>query len=232
MREIQEFVLVRLHTGAWALGVILIILLLQDRLSDSIAVHEVTPRMVDEFVADQMQLRIWEVIKLFVFIPALIFWLLDRRKELRTAILVSNILLTFELTSSVILLALSLTTTVEQNVVPLIRDTIIVMGINILTFSLWYWWMDVPNLRERTGRENDPWDFLFPQRATTVPGYANWRPWYPDYLFLAIITTTAFGPADTLPLSWRAKLLMGLQVVLAFTILTVLAGRALSIVGS
>jgi hypothetical protein len=157
---------------------------------------------------------------------------LDRRKELRTAILLSNILLTFELCSSVLLLALSLTTTVEENVLPLIRDTIIVMGINILSFSLWYWWMDVPSLREHTGREKDPWDFLFPQRATQIPGYSSWIPWFADYLFLAIITTTAFGPADTLPLSWRAKLLMGLQVILAFTILTVLAGRALSVLGS
>ncbi len=232
MNNLRTFVSRRVHTGAWALLVILIVLILQNTLSDSIAIHELTPVVIDGIVADEVQYTVWQIIKLLVFIPALVFWILDRRKELRTAILLSNALLTFELISSVVLLVLSLAETQSRQDFALIRDTLIVMGINVLSFSLWYWWIDVPTMRDERAGGDERWDFLFPQRSNPLPGFADWHPWYLDYLFLAIITTTTFGPAETAPLSGRAKFLMGLQVVLAFTILTVLAGRALSLVGN
>ncbi|MBI4672696.1 MAG: hypothetical protein HY741_13640 [Chloroflexi bacterium] len=222
----------RAHVGAWALVVILVVLLLQNSLSDSIAISELTPSQIDRALSDELQYLGWQIIKLVVFVPAVLFWLLDRRKELRTALLLGNFLLTFELFSSVILLILTIGDTHRAQLATLIRDTVVVMVINILNFSLWYWLIDVPGMREKTGHERDRWDFMFPQRAAAIPGYEKWSPRFPDYLFLALVTTTTFGPADTYPISTRAKLLMGMQVVNAFATLTVLAGRALTLIGS
>jgi hypothetical protein len=103
------------------------------------------------------------------------------------------------------------------------------MVINILIFSLWYWIIDSPILRQGTLHEFEPWDFLFPQRSNSIPSYDKWSPAYPDYLFIAFTTTFAFGPTDTLPLSQRAKALMLLQAAISVITIVVLAGRALSI---
>jgi hypothetical protein len=107
--------------------------------------------------------------------------------------------------------------------------TLLLMVINILIFSLWYWIIDSPILRQGIPNDSEPWDFLFPQRASKISRYADWDPGYPDYLFVAFTTTFAFSPTDTLPLSQRAKALMLLQATISVVTIILLASRALSI---
>jgi hypothetical protein len=217
----------RLHSGTWAILVLFLILLLQDRLSSSLALGQITPDQVDRFLRDEVQNQLWQIIKFVVFVPAVVAWLLDRRKALHRWVIVSNSLLTFQLLMSLLLLVLTLGET--DKAAALIRDTIIVAVTSVLIFSLWYWLIDSPAFYDPGAQTQPRWDLLFPPRTSTIPGYEQWRPHYIDYLFLAIETTTAFSPADTMPLSRRAKVLMGMQIVIAFAMITVLAARALSI---
>ena len=50
-----------------------------------------------------------------------------------------------------------------------------------------------------------------------------------DYLFLAFTTATAFSPADTLPLTARAKLLMMLEETISLITVALVASRAVGI---
>lgn len=218
-----------MHIGAGAVVIIIMILLLQNSLSNSISVGKLAylSRGIsyDEEIANQ----IWNIAKLVVFVPVIVFWALDKRKLLGASILMSCVLLTFELLFSTLLLVLTLGVDTAAQAYLLIKDTVLVMLINVLIFSLWYWIIDSPRLRQGTPRESEPWDFLFPQRAGSIPRYDAWVPSYADYLFLAFTTTFAFGPTDTLPLSRRSKILMLLQATLSVITIVVLAGRALSL---
>lgn len=232
MSSLEKLVRTRIHSGTWALVVILAIFLLQNSLSDNLSIAGLSPRAPNYFLREEIINRGWQLIKLAVFVPAVIFLLLDRRNWLRTSIIVSNGLLTFELFASTLLLVLSLGLERPAGAVGLIKDTIAVLAINILTFSLWYWIVDSDAGELVPASADQPWDFFFPQRASAVPGYANWKPHFADYFFLAFTTTTTFGPADTVPLSRRAKLLMLMETTIAVIALVVLAGRALSIITS
>ncbi len=224
---IRSFVRSHIHSGAWAVFVLFIILLLENRLSSSLAIGRITPDLIDRLLQDEVQNQVWQIIKFVVFVPAVIAWLLERRHALAIWVIVNNSLLTIQLLLSETLLVLTLNETDKALI--LIRDTVIVAIINILIFSLWYWLIDSPSVQEIQVDPIRRWDFLFPQRGNQVPGYEQWHPHYADYLFLAVVTTMSFSPADTLPLSRRAKFLMGTQAVLAFATITILAARALSI---
>jgi hypothetical protein len=53
-----------------------------------------------------------------------------------------------------------------------------------------------------------------------------------DYLYVSLTNSIAFSPTDTMPLSLRAKALMGLEsFVSAITVLLV-AARAVNVLGS
>jgi uncharacterized membrane protein len=60
-------------------------------------------------------------------------------------------------------------------------------------------------------------------------GEESWSPGFIDYLFLAFGASTAFSPTDTPVLSHWAKLMMMLQALVSFTIVVVLAARAVGI---
>ena len=54
-------------------------------------------------------------------------------------------------------------------------------------------------------------------------------PGFVDYLFLAFNFATALSPADTAPLTWRAKLLMMAEALISGTILVLLVARSVNI---
>jgi uncharacterized membrane protein len=109
-----------------------------------------------------------------------------------------------------------------------ILDAVLMAISNILIFSIWYWTIDPPGVDE-ISREDEPWDFLLPQRGSPLPKYDSWTPGYTDYLFIAFTTSFAFSPTDTLPLTRRAKMLMLLQATISIVTLTGIAGSAINI---
>ncbi len=225
----QRFIRSRIHIGVWAVLIIMVILLLQNSLSESISVGRLIDRGSSLSFDEELGNQIWDVIKLVVFLPVIIFWILDRKRLLEVSIVLSNILLTFELFISTLLLLLTLSADTAGQIYILMGDTMLVMLINVLIFALWYWMIDSPALRQGTSRESEPWDFLFPQRAARIHRYDEWKPGFPDYLFVAFTTSFAFGPTDTMPLSQRSKILMLLQAAVSVITIVVLVGRALSL---
>ena len=51
-------------------------------------------------------------------------------------------------------------------------------------------------------------------------------PHFVDYLYLSLTNSSAFSPTDTMPLSSRAKLLMGTQASAALLVSLVIVARA------
>lgn len=217
----------RLDIG-WALLVLFIILALQDSLSLSLSIGRLTPDDPHYLLTDQVENTLWQLIKLAASVPAVVFWVLNRRKLLHGAMIISIALLTFELLASALLLLVTLGEDHHDQARQLIRDTIAVSAINVLVFALWYWAIDSRKL-ETAHDKNPRFDFLFPQHANSITGWDEWKPNFVDYVFLAFTTSTAFGPTDTLALSRRAKVLMIMQTVVSLIAIVALAGRAFSI---
>ncbi|MBB2933443.1 putative membrane protein [Amycolatopsis bartoniae] len=94
----------------------------------------------------------------------------------------------------------------------------IVYWSNIVAFSLWYWEFDRGGPgRRATGDSRFP-DFLFPQMTSPEFTSRNWRPTYPDYLYLSFTNSTAFSPTDVMPLRPWAKMTMMLQSAISLVI--------------
>ncbi|UIJ60330.1 hypothetical protein LWP59_01110 [Amycolatopsis acidiphila] len=94
----------------------------------------------------------------------------------------------------------------------------IVYWSNIVAFALWYWEFDRGGPGERAAGSAEYPDFLFPQMSDPQFVAKDWRPTYPDYLYLSFTNSTAFSPTDVMPLRPWAKLLMMLQSAISLII--------------
>ncbi|NIK60535.1 hypothetical protein [Kribbella shirazensis] len=65
--------------------------------------------------------------------------------------------------------------------------------------------------------------------AGARPGWKGWLPGFTDYLFVSFTAATAFSPTDTMPLSARTKMLMGVQSAIALLTVAVIAARAVNV---
>ncbi len=157
-----------------------------------------------------------------------VLWLLGRKRALFRLIISTNALFTFALFVHTSGLIAVLFGGASEAVKALLVDVVLMAASNILIFSVWYWIVDPPGVGE-VPRANEPWDFLFPQRAGGIPHYESWVPRYGDYLFLAFTTSFSFSPTDTPPLTRRAKALMLLQSLISVVMLTAIAGSAINI---
>jgi hypothetical protein len=107
---------------------------------------------------------------------------------------------------------------------------------NVIGFGLLYWELDRGGPVARRNTERDalpPADWRFSQDenhdaivevAASSSKATGWVPTFIDYLYVSLTNSSAFSPTDTMPLSSRAKALMGLQATAAlFTSLLVIA---------
>lgn len=112
----------------------------------------------------------------------------------------------------------------------LLLDAVNIWVTNVVIFALWFWALDRggPAGGLVSERKND---FLFTQQQETVDReeFADWSPGFMDYLFLAFTNATAFSPADTFPLTVRAKLLMMAESVISLATIALVASRAVGI---
>jgi hypothetical protein len=155
-----------------------------------------------------------------------------------------------------VILALLLMVSNLVDVVFIVRDLIAGIGLgpiilleafevwvaNVIAFSIVFWELDRggPVARATLERSKLPdADFKFPQddeRAASIEvsrdsstSKANWRPGYIDYLYIALTNMMAFTPNDVVPLTARAKILMGIQGLSGFVILALVIGRSVNI---
>jgi len=100
---------------------------------------------------------------------------------------------------------------------------------NIIVFALWYWEMDGGGPGERQRIESYEQDFLFQQHRHEKYKHPDWKPMFLDYLYVSSTNAMTFGPADTMPLSRRAKMLMLTQSTVSLIVIALVAARAVSI---
>ena len=113
-----------------------------------------------------------------------------------------------------------------------------VWATNVIAFGLLYWELDRggPVSRSQRRREDLPLaDFRFPQDedagnvvevAAGSSEKSDWMPTLVDYLYVSTTNSSAFSPTDTMPLSIRAKALMGTQATAALLTSLLVIARA------
>jgi uncharacterized membrane protein len=136
------------------------------------------------------------------------------------------IVVTMALVGSLALLINNLSTMSKGSI--LLRSAALLWSINVLVFALWYWEVDGGGPLRRHEIGHIATDFQFPQQINNNPG--SWAPGFVDYLFLAFCSATALSPADTMPLTHRAKLLMMTEALISLLVLVLLVGRSVNII--
>jgi len=108
-------------------------------------------------------------------------------------------------------------------------------------FGLAFWELDRGGPVTRTQRpraELPPADFRFSQDenddaisevAAGSSKKSGWVPALHDYLYVSLTNSTAFSPTDTMPLTGRAKLLMGIESSSALIVSVLVISRGVSI---
>jgi hypothetical protein len=123
----------------------------------------------------------------------------------------------------------------------LLRNGLQIWLTNILVFGLWYWELDGdgPDMRAQVGAATDVAnaDFLFPQMQMAIMGKAtppridqHWKPQFYDYLYLSFTDSTAFSPADVMPLSRWAKALMTVEALISLITIAIVLARSISVI--
>ena len=115
----------------------------------------------------------------------------------------------------------------------LLATAAVVLLVNVITFALVFWEVDCggPVARATADRRVTP-DFQFPQDENPELAPKDWVPALQDYLYIAATNSIAFSPTDAMPLTHRAKLVMGLEAGLSALTVLVVAARAINILGS
>jgi hypothetical protein len=114
----------------------------------------------------------------------------------------------------------------------LIGGGLVIWSTNLLLFAVMYWELDRGGpVRPAHDRRPVVPDFLFPQMTDTRYAAPGWKPGFADYFYVSLTNQTAFSPTDTMPLTLRVKLLMGVQGVAALVTTGVVVARAVNVLG-
>ena len=132
--------------------------------------------------------------------------------------------------AALFLLLRQLVTTDDAHAVELLIAAGQVWLTNVIVYGLAFWQLDRggPVARTHLPRKQLPKaDFRFPQDEDhdTVEEVqigssklSDWVPAVVDYLYVSLSNSSAFSPTDTMPLSTRAKILMGIESTSALVI--------------
>jgi hypothetical protein len=115
---------------------------------------------------------------------------------------------------------------------------------NVIGFGLLFWELDRggPVARRKLPRDELPpadWRFSPDENDDAVVEVAvgasaksGWIPTFVDYLYLSLTNSSAFSPTDTMPLTSRAKILMGIEATAALMTSLLVIARAVGSLGS
>ena len=116
----------------------------------------------------------------------------------------------------------------------LLDGGVIIWTTNLVLFAVLYWELDRGGPRRPAAKHPRPPmapDLLFPQMTDERWAAPSWQPGFGDYLYVSLTNQTAFSPTDTMPLTLRAKALMGVQGLAALVTTGVIVARAVNILG-
>lgn len=148
--------------------------------------------------------------------------------------------------TNLVALAMLIATLVQPNTTgaALLIGAMQVWFTNVIGFGLLFWELDRggPVARRTVERADIPpadWRFSQDENHDAVTEVAigsstksGWVPTFIDYLYMSLTNSSAFSPTDTMPLTSRAKALMGVQATAALmTSLLVIARAVGSLTG-
>lgn len=189
----------------------------------------------------------WELVEvpwwswLLFAVPGLVLcvdlWLGSRRVGIagtRVAALVLLVTIVIGNIVGVCLLVAALVTTTSDDLSggQLLFTTAVIWMANVIVFGLCYWDLDDGGPFERARHERTHPDFRFPQDETPEVAPPDWRPHAWDYVFVALTSASAFSPTDTMPLTRKAKLLVGIEEVVSLVLIVLVTARAVSVLGT
>jgi hypothetical protein len=138
---------------------------------------------------------------------------------------------------ALVLLLRQLVTTGNSRAVELLIAAGQVWLTNVIVYGLAFWELDRGGPVARTHlprHELAKADFRFPQdedhdtvdevRAGSSK-VSDWVPAIVDYLYVSLSNSSAFSPTDTMPLSTRAKILMGIESTSALVISVIVIAK-------
>jgi hypothetical protein len=104
---------------------------------------------------------------------------------------------------------------------------------DVIVFGLLFWEVESggPVARLTASARTRP-DLQFPQDDNRELAPPDWSPQVWDYLYVALTNAIAFSPTDTLPLSLRAKAMMGLESAISAVTVLLVAARAVNVLGT
>ena len=144
---------------------------------------------------------------------------------------------------ALVLLLRQLVTTGNSRAVELLIAAGQVWLTNVIVYGLAFWELDRggPVARTHLARPELPRaDFRFPQDEDhdTVDEVkagsskvSDWVPAIVDYLYVSLSNSSAFSPTDTMPLSTRAKILMGIESTSALVISVLVIAKGVGSLG-
>jgi hypothetical protein len=104
---------------------------------------------------------------------------------------------------------------------------------DVVVFGLLYWELDAGGPMARSqASSRTVLDFRFPQDESRVADRTGWSPKVWDYLYVSLTNSIAFSPTDAMPLSLRAKAMMGLESAISAVTVLLVAARAVNVLGS
>jgi len=121
---------------------------------------------------------------------------------------------------------------------PLLLGAMQVWLTNVIGFALLFWELDRGGpvaRRVKTHKQMAAADWRFSQDenhdaveevAVTASRSSGWIPTFVDYLYVSLTNSSAFSPTDTMPLSSRAKVLMGIEATAALLTSLLVIARA------
>jgi hypothetical protein len=126
---------------------------------------------------------------------------------------------------------------------PLLLGAMQVWLTNVIGFGLLFWELDRggPVARRNVRRSDLPpadWRFSQDENDDAVvevsvgsSAKSGWIPTFIDYLYMSLTNSSAFSPTDTMPLTSRAKALMGLEATAALLTSLLVIARAVGSLG-
>jgi uncharacterized membrane protein len=136
--------------------------------------------------------------------------------------------------AGLVLLVSSLVTTRSSDIGggQLLLTAAVIWVANVIVFAIWYWEVDDGGPFDRARKERKTPDFQFPQDENPELAREPWQPRIWDYLYVSLTAGSAFSPTDAMPLTYKAKALMGIEATVSLVIVVLLTARAVNVLGS
>lgn len=180
-------------------------------------------------------------------VPAIVANPLDRhhqRRWSRPFAIALTLLLAVAIEADLVLLIARLLQPADEGEAPLLLLAAAQVWVtNVIAFGVVYWQLDRggPVTRTQAPRNRLPEaDFRFPQDedhdsvqevAKRSSKHAGWTANFVDYLYFSLSNAMAFSPPDAVPLTNRAKILVGTEALGAYVLLVLVIARTVGLLG-